>query len=389
MNSLSPITRNLLIANVVCYLLQLLAGSLHIDLTDLFGLHFVLADDFRVWQLVSYMFLHGSLTHLFFNMFSLWMFGGLIERTLGAKRFLTYWMVCGIGAGICQEFWQTGQYFVEGLNNYPMVNTGSAIISMGDYLNLWTTIGASGACYGVLLAFGMLFPNERIMLLLPPIPMKAKYFVAGYAAIELISAYASNDNVAHFAHLGGMLFGWLLLRYWRTSRSRRPAANGWTRWNEPPRTPSLWERITSRLRNRRTEQPGNAHHTATRQNDYDYNIRRRQEEQRMDELLDNRATPASRRRRNKSSSASVGDKHRHFPFHLYLPFISPVCFPKSLPFFLGLPYCSFGPVPPLRMPTRRNGGACRASSACVSPSVWPPWWVWAWYACFSNPVWHG
>ncbi len=286
MNSLSPITRNLLIANVVCYLLQLLAGSLHIDLTDLFGLHFVLAEDFRVWQLVSYMFLHGSLTHLFFNMFSLWMFGGLIERTLGAKRFLTYWMVCGIGAGICQEFWQTGQYFVEGLNNYPMVNTGSAIISMGDYLNLWTTIGASGACYGVLLAFGMLFPNERIMLLLPPIPMKAKYFVAGYAAIELISAYVSNDNVAHFAHLGGMLFGWLLLRYWRTSRSRRPAANGWTRWNEPPRTPSLWERITSRLRNRRTEQPGNAHHTATRQNDYDYNIRRRQEEQRMDELLD-------------------------------------------------------------------------------------------------------
>ena len=286
MNSLPPITRNLLIANVVCYLLQLLAGSLRIDLTDLLGLHFVLADDFRVWQLVSYMFLHGSLTHLFFNMFSLWMFGGLIERTLGAKRFLTYWMMCGIGAGICQEFWQTGQYFMEGLNNYPMVNTGSAIISMGDYLNLWTTIGASGACYGVLLAFGMLFPNERIMLLLPPIPMKAKYFVAGYAAIELISAYASNDNVAHFAHLGGMLFGWLLLRYWRTSRNRRPAANGWTRWNEPPRTPSLWERITSRLRNRRTEQPGNAHHTATRQNDYDYNIRRRQEEQRMDELLD-------------------------------------------------------------------------------------------------------
>ena len=286
MNSLPPITRNLLIANVVCYLLQLLAGSLRIDLTDLLGLHFVLADDFRVWQLVSYMFLHGSLTHLFFNMFSLWMFGGLIERTLGAKRFLTYWMVCGIGAGICQEFWQTGQYFMEGLNNYPMVNTGTAIIPMGDYLNLWTTIGASGACYGDLLAFGMLFPNERIMLLLPPIPMKAKYFVAGYAAIELISAYASNDNVAHFAHLGGMLFGWLLLRYWRTSRNRRPAANGWTRWNEPPRTPSLWERITSRLRNRRTEQPGNARHTATRQNDYDYNIRRRQEEQRMDELLD-------------------------------------------------------------------------------------------------------
>ena len=221
MNSLPPITRNLLIANVVCYLLQLLAGSLRIDLTDLLGLHFVLADDFRVWQLVSYMFLHGSLTHLFFNMFSLWMFGGLIERTLGAKRFLTYWMVCGIGAGICQEFWQTGQYFMEGLNNYPMVNTGTAIIPMGDYLNLWTTIGASGACYGVLLAFGMLFPNERIMLLLPPIPMKAKYFVAGYAAIELISAYASNDNVAHFAHLGGMVFGIILILIWMANGTIR------------------------------------------------------------------------------------------------------------------------------------------------------------------------
>ena len=289
MSSLPPITRNLLIANVVCYLLQLLFETLHIDLTDALGLHFVLANDFRVWQLFTYMFLHGSLTHLFFNMFSLWMFGGLIERTLGHRRYLAYYLICGIGAGLCQEVWQTGQYFVEGLHEFEMVNTGTSLIPMSDFLNLWTTIGASGACYGILLAFGMLYPNERIMLLLPPIPMKAKYFVAGYAAIELYSAYASNDNVAHFAHLGGMLFGWLLLHYWRKQRNRAAAFGAWPRWDEPARRPSLMQRLRSWLgmpATMRREQPGNARHTATRQDDYDYNLRQRQKQERMDRILD-------------------------------------------------------------------------------------------------------
>ena len=212
MNQMTPITRSLLLANVVCYLLQLVCKGIGIDLTESLGLHFILASHFGLYQLVTYMFLHGSLTHLFFNMFSLWMFGSLIERTLGRNRFLIYYMVCGIGAGLCQELWQAGQYFMEGMPAYDYIQTGYGLMPMGDYLNLWTTIGASGACYGVLLAFGMLFPNERIMLLIPPIPMKAKYFVIAYAAIELFSAYSSNDNVAHFAHLGGMLFGWLSLK---------------------------------------------------------------------------------------------------------------------------------------------------------------------------------
>lgn len=286
MQKIPPVTRALLFINVACYLIQSLLRMRGIDVTDWLGLHFVLADSFNVVQLFTYMFLHGSLTHLFFNMFSLWMFGGLIERTLGMKRFLTYFLVCGVGAGLCQEVWQTAEYFIEGLNNYDMVNTGTSLIPMGTFLNMWTTIGASGACYGVLLAFGMLYPNERIMLLIPPIPMKAKYFVAGYAAIELISAYTSNDNVAHFAHLGGMLFGWALLHWWRKRYNRRDS--GWNAWEKASNThSSWWERMKQRLVHKKSHSSvGNAHHTARREDDYEYNMRSKAEEARMDELLD-------------------------------------------------------------------------------------------------------
>ncbi len=289
MQSLPPITRNLLVANVVCFLLQWLAEAMGTDLVALFGLHFVLAPDFALWQLVSYMFLHGSLTHLFFNMFSLWMFGGLIERTLGPRRFLAYFFLCGVGAGLCQEVWQFGEYFMKGLGHYDMVNAGGLLMTTPAFLNLWTTIGASGACYGVLLAFGMLYPDQRIMLLLPPIPMKAKYFVAGYAAIELFSAYTSNDNVAHFAHLGGMLFGWLLLRYWRRRPQRQNPWQNWTIDGRPLRKPTLKDRMAQwwkRFGSQGKTQPGNAHRTATRETDYEYNMRKKQEEERMDEILD-------------------------------------------------------------------------------------------------------
>lgn len=283
MQKMPPVTRNLLIANVICYLIQTILRGMGIDMTDWLGLHFVLARDFHLFQLVSYMFLHGSLTHLFFNMFSLWMFGGLIERTLGMRRFIAYYFVCGIGAGLCQEVWQMADYLIEGMGAYETANIGGQLMPMGDFLNLWTTIGASGACYGVLLAFGMLYPNERIMLLIPPIPMKAKYFVAGYAAIELFSAYASNDNVAHFAHLGGMLFGWLLLRTWRR-QSRPRTANWWEQGRE--RKPSWTERLKSAFGRKKETTPGNARHTATRDKDYDYNMKQKENEARMDEILD-------------------------------------------------------------------------------------------------------
>lgn len=289
-----PFTRSLLLINVICYLLQLLFERSGIDLVALFGLHFAKASDFYLFQLLTYMFLHGSFSHLFFNMFSLWMFGGIIERSLGSRRFLTYYLICGIGAGLCQELWQLGEYYMEGMNGYEFVGDGiGQPIPMDLFLNRWTTIGASGACYGVLLAFGMLYPNERIVLLIPPIPIRAKYFVAGYAAIELYSAYASNDNIAHFAHLGGMLFGFLLLRYWRRANERRQAA--WQNsWGTAPQKPSLAQRVKNWwgniFQNSRPARPGNARHTATRQSDYEYNMNRHAEEQRrearMDEILE-------------------------------------------------------------------------------------------------------
>lgn len=276
-----PVTKNLLIVNCLVFLAQFVFESRGVDLTDMFGLHFVLADGFRLWQLVTYMFLHGSLTHLFFNMFSLWMFGRIIEQSFGRERFLLYYMVCGVGAGLCQELWQGGEYLLAGMQHYEFVNTGTGFpMPMGRFLDAWTTIGASGACYGILLAFGMTFPEERIMLLIPPIPMKAKYFVVGYAAIELFSAFSSNSNIAHFAHLGGMLFGLVLILWWRR---RASAFRSWPEYRPARRT--LWQRmagLAERLTGRRRAgKPGGG-----RQADYDYNMHRRQKEARLDEILD-------------------------------------------------------------------------------------------------------
>lgn len=216
LKNIPPITRNLLMINIIVFMVQqVIARSYGDVLTELLGLHFMLASDFRWYQLFTYMFLHGSWMHVLMNMFSLWMFGRIIEHTMGAQRFLTYYLITGVGAALSQELWQLGEYYFTSLHLYDGINANGVLMGMGQYLNSWVTIGASGACYGVLLAYGMLFPNERIMLLIPPIPMRAKYFVLFYAAIELYSSFASDGNVAHFAHLGGMFFGWLYFRHWR------------------------------------------------------------------------------------------------------------------------------------------------------------------------------
>lgn len=154
------------------------------------------APAFHVWQLVSYGFLHGGLSHLFLNLFALWMFGSAIERFWGPLRFSLYYFVCLIGAGLVQ------------------------LIAMDLHLHAggmpYPTLGASGAVFGLLLAFGMMFPNERILLLFPPVPIKAKWFVLGYGGLELFFGVAGiASNIAHFAHLGGMLFGLLLIQFWR------------------------------------------------------------------------------------------------------------------------------------------------------------------------------
>ena len=278
-----PATLNLIIINFLILFTQYTLGQVwDLDLSSVFGLHFFLAPNFRLWQLGTYMFLHGGLTHLLFNMFALWMFGVVIERTLGTQRFLLYYFVCGIGAGLCQEAWQLVQYYAEGLQAYQGVNIEGSLMSMDAYLNLWTTVGASGACYGVLLAFGVLYPNERIMLLIPPIPMKAKYFVFAYACIELVSAFTTTGNIAHFAHLGGMFFGWLLLLRWRKQSQQIHSPYSTT----PKNSPTILQRIRNLFPTLRNTDKTSRPTMHGRESDYEYNLRKKQEEERLDAILD-------------------------------------------------------------------------------------------------------
>ena len=201
------------------FLATLVMKKQGIDLVDILGLHFFKAADFAPYQLVTYMFMHSGLTHLFFNMFALYMFGGVLERLWGAKRFVIYYLVAGIGAGLLQEAVQYISFVQEGLALYDGVRTPSGVLPMGQFLNLWTTVGASGAIYAILLGFGMSFPNDKMFVFPLPFPIKAKYFVMGYAVIELLLGISnSQDGVAHFAHLGGMVFGLLMILYWRKNR---------------------------------------------------------------------------------------------------------------------------------------------------------------------------
>lgn len=216
MNNLPTVTKNLLIINVLCFFGMLVAKRYGIDVENLLGLHFFLASDFNLSQLISYMFMHANFQHIFFNMFAVWMFGRVLEQVWGPRRFLTYYLICGIGAGLIQELVQYLEYAFT-LSNYDSVNLGIAggIIPMEEYLNMMTTVGASGAVYGILLAFGMLFPNSQMFIFPLPFPIKAKYFVIGYAVLELFLGLGGGDGIAHFAHLGGMLFGLILIIYWR------------------------------------------------------------------------------------------------------------------------------------------------------------------------------
>lgn len=198
-----PAVLNILIANCVMYLAMTLLNENRIY--ELFALFPIPSHWFEIWQPVTYMFMHGSFSHLFFNMFALWMFGRGLEWEMGTKRFLAYYLVCGIGAGLVQL----------GMAEIDLMRLPEASIGYHMYLNT-PTVGASGAVFGLLLAFGMLHPNATIMLLIPPIPIKAKWFVIIYGLLELLFGVSGRmDSVAHFAHLGGMFWGWLMLMWWR------------------------------------------------------------------------------------------------------------------------------------------------------------------------------
>jgi membrane associated rhomboid family serine protease len=194
--AMPPATRALLILNVAIFAVQSLTGNLLLGPFALWppaSPQYPGAPSFELWQLLTYGFLHGGLTHLFFNMFALYMFGGEIERMLGTRRFVTYYLVCVVGAAVAQ-------LVVVSNANLPPV----------------PTVGASGGVFGLLLAFGMAFPQRRIMLLFPPIPMPAWLFVTLYGLLELyLGVTGSGQGVAHFAHLGGMVAGYALLVHWR------------------------------------------------------------------------------------------------------------------------------------------------------------------------------
>jgi membrane associated rhomboid family serine protease len=228
-----PIVKNLIFINIIMLLAYYAVGSIFdIDLNRILGLYFPKSEHFKPIQIVTHMFMHGGFTHLFFNMFALFMFGQVLEHVWGPKRFLIYYFVCGLGAAFIHESVIAFQYYhlvqVLSPENLQLVlNEGAAYFNKGQgfldpsmrslQLLLNTpTVGASGAIFGVLLAFGVLFPNTQLMLLIPPIPIKAKYFVLIYGGIELYLAIAQpGSSIAHAAHLGGMLFGYLLIRYWR------------------------------------------------------------------------------------------------------------------------------------------------------------------------------
>ncbi|RJS92941.1 rhomboid family intramembrane serine protease [Salinisphaera sp. Q1T1-3] len=200
LSAVPPMIKWLLIANGIGFLAKIYAPALVIFNFALWplGSYSVPGTDasvgFAPWQLVSYAFLHADIAHLFFNMFALWMFGRVLEQVWGDARFLLYYAICIVGAGVTQFI------VVSFVTGGPVV----------------PTIGASGGVFGILLAFGLMFPDARVMLIIPPIPMKAKYFVLGYGVLELFFGVTGTEaGIAHFAHLGGMLFGFIVLMIWR------------------------------------------------------------------------------------------------------------------------------------------------------------------------------
>ena len=230
---LPPVVKNIIMLNVLMLLALYVGQSVfRIDLNGILGLYFPKSEQFMPVQILTHMFMHGGFLHLLFNMYALFIFGQILENVWGPKRFFIYYMVCGLGAAFVHETVILFQYnklmsVISPEQLQLVLNEGTAYFHEGKVFTDATmqslqillntpTVGASGAIFGVLLAFGVLFPNTQLMLIIPPIPIKAKYLVLGYGAIELYLAFTQpGSNIAHAAHLGGMLFGYILIRYWR------------------------------------------------------------------------------------------------------------------------------------------------------------------------------
>lgn len=269
-SSLPVVIKNLLIINGLFFLATFLFQSQnHIELSDYLGLHYFTSTLFKPYQFVTYMFMHADIFHILFNMFALYMFGNVLENLWGPKRFLTFYMITGIGAAFVYLGYQAFEYhqiqvatqqfiqnaspetYLELVKNHfsDLYEIPENTALFDNFANDWIThpnnpaylthasqdieqllqfksntpmVGASGAIFGILIAFGMLFPNTELMLMFIPIPIKAKYAVVLYAVAELFFGVArfSGDNIAHFAHLGGALFGFILVKYWQKKSNR-------------------------------------------------------------------------------------------------------------------------------------------------------------------------
>ena len=261
MYRITPVVKNLLIINVLLFLATfVLDYQFRFDLTRFLALYYPGSEYFQPYQFVTHMFMHGGWAHIFFNMYALWMFGTAIENAWGGKRFLFYYLLTGLGAAalhtLVNYFSFSGmasqitafqntpspelfKQFVEAHKNnfnqnvYDFIhqwsmspdNSGYAATALENMHRIYQstvnipTVGASGAIYGILLAFGMMYPNAQLMLIIPPIPIKAKWMVVALAAIALVLGFSQpGSHIAHFAHLGGMLFGYILIRYWMARR---------------------------------------------------------------------------------------------------------------------------------------------------------------------------
>lgn len=231
-SSLPPVVKNLLIINLLIWAFMALLPAADAILDKYLALYYFTSPAFRPYQLFTYMFLHGGFTHLFFNMFALFMFGRTIEMTMGSHRFLCYYLTCGICAALVQMC--VFAIYIHQLQGMLSADVSSQVINQGwdllqrgyNYtdpdcarLNAFVNtpmVGASGAVYGILLAFGFLFPNLPVYIFFIPVPVKAKWLVLGYFVLELIYGVSGTaDGVAHFAHVGGMIFGFFLILYWK------------------------------------------------------------------------------------------------------------------------------------------------------------------------------
>jgi len=220
---LPTIVKNLIIINVLVFLAQSVFGNaLGFSFEDVFALHTWQSDLFKPWQFITHLFMHGSIGHIFGNMLALWMFGSILENLWGPKRFLIFYIVCGLGAALCHMIvlYVENQHLLQQYNALSYIEQQQYRTPVFNRLDE-PTLGASGAVFGCLAAFGYLFPNTYIYLYFF-VPIKAKWFVIMYAAFELINAIqnSAGDNVAHVAHLGGALVGFILVYFWNKNNRR-------------------------------------------------------------------------------------------------------------------------------------------------------------------------